>query len=233
MLIPLSQHAKNTLIGLASGACLRVSPFCHEHANEVKGWVLDIPDDSLAGRMPLNCSLFDGVSMALCECSEAEILQLLSNADQTRKRLGQAIHCIMQERACNEERRATWRRCRPTENGVPHSLYSALVARDGTVSLFSTQDCVALMDSEVWVPELSPEGFIGLYHHWHPVKKFLCLYVVCQSYLQGVPIIRRPGAGSRGHVHSGRRVSLGGKHSGCDRRLGATGPDSLQGSASS
>ena len=77
-----------------------------------------------------------------------------------------------------EEKRATWKRCRPTVNGVPPSLYSAFMGRDNKVTLCSTQDCVALMDSEYWVPELSPEGFVGLYHHWDTSKNKLTLYMV-------------------------------------------------------
>jgi hypothetical protein len=44
----------------------------------------------------------------------------------------------------------------------------------------------AILDSEAWLPELSPDGFIGLYFRWHEGmmhESRLCLYVVCQSYL--------------------------------------------------
>ena len=186
ILLPLSQHAKNTLLSIAkhAGCHLKVSPFCHEHpdgTHEVRGWTLDLPPSAPASQLPLNCCLFDGVSLVECECSEAQVLELLTHAEDTRKRLGETIHSIMQE--VREERRASWRRCRPTINGVPQSLYSAFVGRDNKVTLCSTEECVPLMDSEPWVPELSPEGFLGLYHFWHPIKKRICLYMVCQAYL--------------------------------------------------
>ena len=189
VLLPLSQHAKKTLFSIARqpvSTTLKISPFCHENPNgvhEVRGWVLEIPADAPTSSLPMNCSMFDGMSVVQCECSEGQILELLSHAADTRKKLGQAIHQIMMLLSEGENKRATWRRCRPTVNGVPQSLYSAFVGRENKVTLCSTEDCMPLIDSEPWIPELSPEGFIGLYHHWHPTKKQLCLYMVCQSYL--------------------------------------------------
>jgi hypothetical protein len=187
VLLPLSQSAKNTLFGMAKQSLstnLRVSPFCYENmdgAHEVRGWALELDGTTPASLLPMPCSLFDGMSMVECQCGEAEVLNLLTHPEQTRGRLGEAIHGIMSQ--VEEPRRATWRRCRPTENGVPQSLYSAFMGRDNRVTLCSTPDNVPLIDSEPWVPELSPEGFLGLYHHWHPTRKRLCLYMVCHSYL--------------------------------------------------
>jgi len=87
-------------------------------------------------------------------------------------------YIIKARQAGDEDRRAEWRRCRPTAHGVPQSLYSAFMGRDNKVTLCSTQDSVALIDSEPWVPELSPEGFVGLYHHWNSAKNRLTLYMV-------------------------------------------------------
>jgi hypothetical protein len=99
VLVALSQHARDTLQGMARhGSTLKVSPFCHEThegAREVRGWVLEVPADAPASALPINCCLFDGVSLVECDCPEAEVLQLLSNADETRRRLGQAIEAIM------------------------------------------------------------------------------------------------------------------------------------------
>ena len=185
VLLPLSANAQNTLVNLArQSACqsLKVSPFCHVGDNsDVRGWVLDMSGETPASVTPLNCSLFDGVSIVECDCTEAEALQRLTKPEQTRAELGMAIHSIMSQ--VTEDRRATWRRCRPTENGVPPSLYSAILGRDNKVTLCTTPDAIPLMDSEPWMPELSPEGFIGLFHQWHPVRKRLCLYMACQSYL--------------------------------------------------
>jgi hypothetical protein len=188
VLLPLSQAAHSTLLSLiAAGGpntALRVSPFCHEggaYLNEVRGWALDLPKGASVVGLPLGYSLFDGVSLVECQCSEAEVLRLLTHPKETRAALGRAIHAVMSR--VEETRRASWARCRPTENGVPVSLYSAFRARDHRVSLCSTPDAVPLIDSEPWVPELSPDGFLGLYHHWHPTRKRLCLYMACQSYL--------------------------------------------------
>jgi len=103
VLLPLSQHAQNTLFSiarLAPGMTLKVSPFCHENPNgthEVRGWVLNVPPTAPSSALPINCSLFDGVSLAECECSEAQVLQLLSQPQDTRKRLGAAIDMIMND----------------------------------------------------------------------------------------------------------------------------------------
>lgn len=205
ILLPLSQHARNTLLSLARlhpQSSLRISPFCHEHpegAHEVRGWCLDTPGSAPASCLPINCSMFDGVSVVRCDCSEAEILELLSNADDTRRRLGQAIDSIMTKAGEQEDLRASWRRCRPTLNGTSPSLCSASIVtaqganntnRKAAVNFFNTQECVPIIDSEHWLPELSPEGFIGLYHHWNHhhcetngQRTGLSLYVVCQSYL--------------------------------------------------
>jgi hypothetical protein len=185
----------------------------------VRGWSLDTPGDAPASSMPINCSMFDGISIVKCECSEVEILDMLSNAEDTRRRLGKAIAKIMQLTVMEETKhlRASWRRCRPMPNGVPQSLCSAIVTPSNGVSLtaaedsdmtgcghtsqsrvtfLNTEDCVPLIDSEPWIPELSPEGFIGFYHHWNydetrqglhaddfKAAKGPSLYIACQSYL--------------------------------------------------
>ena len=124
-LLPLSARAIGTLHSLAHGE-LRVSPFCHEYANQVRGWTLDVPADASAALMPLPYNLFHGVSITLCEASEAEILHLMQDADGTRRRLGAAVHETMQV-ATTANQRATWARCRPSiVDGVPRSLHSAV-----------------------------------------------------------------------------------------------------------
>lgn len=183
VLFPLSQHAQDTLLNIARQApsmTLKVSPFCHENpegTHEVRGWVLNVPSESPASALPINCSLFDGISLVECECTEAEVLSLLSQPEDTRRRLGEAMDRIMRQHQ-EEESRATWKRCRPTANGVPQSLYSAFMGKDNKVTLCSTQDCVATIDSETWMPEVTAEGFLGLYHHWNASKNRLCLYMV-------------------------------------------------------
>ncbi len=203
ILLPLSHHAQNTLCSLSSlhsGNTMKLSPFCHEHpegAHEVRGWSLDTLGSAPACSLPINCSMFDGVSIVKCDCSEVEILQLLSDAEDTRRRLGNAISQIMDHTITDEmnQLRASWRRCRPSTNGTPQSLCSAhvLLSTNNTngekqVNFFNTEDCVPLIDSDIWIPELSPEGFIGIYHHWNHAKttndtKGPSLYIICQSYL--------------------------------------------------
>jgi len=184
VLLPLSQHAQDTLLNLARQApsmTLKVSPFCHENpegTHEVRGWVLNVPPETRASALPISCSLFDGISVVECECTEAEVLALLSQPEDTRRRLGEAIDQIMRAQQERGEERASWRRCRPTANGVPPSLYSAFMGKDNRVTLCSTQDCVAMIDSEPWVPELTAEGYLGLFHHWNASKNRLCLYMV-------------------------------------------------------
>lgn len=207
ILLPLSLHAQNTLRSLGNThahSVLMVSPFCHEQqegAHEVRGWCLDTPGHAPGSALPINCSLFDGVSIVRCDCTESEILELLSNAEDTRRRLGAAMDRIMQAGLVlsedDDDLRASWKRCRPTANGIPRSLCSATIAvesnakKGNNVHFFNSEDCVPLIDSEPWIPELSPDGFIGLYHHWnyddsraHMVDaKGPALYMVCQSYL--------------------------------------------------
>jgi len=133
--------------------------------------------------------MFDGVSIVKCDCEESEIMHLLSNASDTRRRLGEAIHRIMRltTQAETKHLRASWKRCRPTPNGTPQSLCSAFVTtgdcKEMRVSFINSQESVPLIDSEHWIPELSPEGFIGLYHNWNDATNGPSLYIICQSYL--------------------------------------------------
>ena len=41
------------------------------------------------------------------------------------------------------------------------------------------------MDGDSWTPELSSNGFVGIFHHWHhgAHEHKLCMYIACQSYL--------------------------------------------------
>jgi hypothetical protein len=39
----------------------------------------------------------------------------------------------------------------------------------------------AVIDGEPWVPELSPDGFVGIYFQWQAAT--VHMYAVCQSYL--------------------------------------------------
>ena len=189
VLIPLGQHPLNTLndIGRAhSGSVMRVSPFCHEHPNsqrEVRGWVMDVPSDAPAHALPISFNLFDGVTVVQLEMTEPEVFQLMQNMDDMKRRLSSAVDDVM---TLDGKKRATWARCRPS--AFPQSLERASKDNDGVVHFVLDNDSAGsspIIDSEEWAPELSPDGFIGLYHHWHrsPLSSRLCMYAVCQSYL--------------------------------------------------
>ena len=40
-----------------------------------------------------------------------------------------------------------------------------------------------MIDGDAWAPELSPDGFFGLFFRWHEGESRLHLYAACQSYL--------------------------------------------------
>ena len=197
---PLSPHALTTLQNLGKicpESTMRASPFCHEsplNQREVHGWVLDTPSSATASALPIPYNLFHGITVALCDVSESEVLGLMQNVESTRSRLSQAIVEIMepiiqeQQNGAPGSQRASWARCRPSEhNGHPPSLLHASRDKDGNVVF--QQDGIGkstpIIDSEDWLPELSPDGYIGFFHHWHhgTRESKLCLYVVCQSYL--------------------------------------------------
>jgi hypothetical protein len=91
----------DTLQGMARmhrDSTLRASPFCHESADrrrEMRGWVLDTPGDAVASALPVPYNLFHGVSIAMCETTEAEVLALMQAPADTRRRLGAAIDALM------------------------------------------------------------------------------------------------------------------------------------------
>jgi hypothetical protein len=198
VLLPLSNAGLARLQEMAGvhwGCTLRASPFCHEtpdRRREMRGWVMDIPSNAAASALPIPYNLFHGLSVAMCELREPEILALMQRPDETRRRIGAAVDQIMREvvDAGGEfvdggARRATWARCRPTAtDGVPLSLHSAVWTKEGGVAF--VPDANAIIDSEEWLPELSPDGLVGLYFRWNERKgreSRLCMYVACQAYL--------------------------------------------------
>jgi len=171
-LLPLPPNAVRTLEALVNAhehGGLRVSPFCHEFANQVRGWVLDVPADAGAAVLPMPYNLFHGVSVVLCEATEAEVLQLMQHPADTRRRLGRALEDTMRMVVEGDEERATWARCRPgMADGVPRSLYGAMCTQEGEVVFVPDPGHSEhpIIDSEPWDPELSPDGFVGLYLRW-------------------------------------------------------------------
>ena len=179
-LLPLAsgvQVALQTLARAAPGAELRPSPFCYEDAHEVRGFALDVPCDAPATALPLPHNLFHGLALARCDIPEADALGYLQRADETRARLSAAVASLKPP----GEEAATWARCRPS--GVPLSLYGATRDRDGRIVFEPPDTQPPLLENAPWTPELSPDGFVGLFFEWCAESQRLHLYVACQSYL--------------------------------------------------
>jgi hypothetical protein len=195
VLLPLGQHALSTLNNLGRvhvGSVVRVSPVCHEHPDqqrEVRGWVLDVPAEASGEALPISFNMFDGLTVVECEMTEMQVFQIMQDQEGVRRRLGLAVSKLMKRSAGSDGQRATWARCKPcVYSGFPRSLEKASKDKDGRVVFARDEDSsgsTPILDSEEWVPELSPNGFVGLYHHWHrsPKESRMCLYVVCQSHL--------------------------------------------------
>ena len=125
-LLPLQKRAMGTLQDISgSRGTMRLSPLCHEATgsqHEIRGWVLDLRGDGHASTLPVPHNLFHGVSVALCDASEEEILALMRDGDATRAGIAAAVDRLM-AKAKPECVRASWGRCRPRH--VPTSLHSA------------------------------------------------------------------------------------------------------------
>jgi hypothetical protein len=194
VLLPLSKHAGDTLLHLArlaADSCMQVSPFCYEHpaagseVNEIRGWCLDTPAEANASSLPVGCAMFDGISIVRCEMTENEILEVLRDAAEFRRRLGEAVQRIRHMTEQNPTMRATWARCQPAPTGVPCSMFDACRNRTGSVVYTPTPSSTPILDCDSWQPELSDNGFVGVFHQWvHGAQDHrLCLYVACRSYL--------------------------------------------------
>lgn len=203
ILLPLSSHGHETLKNLSSidmldtekgeksSVELKPSPFCFEMPNaqkEMRGWVLDVPGSLPACKLPICNQMFHGVSIAVCEIEEADILCLLQNAEKTKENLRSSITNLMKK--STKENKASWARCRPSMfSGYPSSLMQAVRDKDGSI-LFekderATLHSVPIIESDGWECELSPDGFVGFFHQWSHVhsRNRLKLYCICQSYL--------------------------------------------------
>jgi hypothetical protein len=157
------------------GGTMRISPLCHEGPHhEINGWVLELPGTGHASTIPIPHNLFHGVSVALCEISEEEILGLMKDGDDTRARLGDAVNGLLQA-SKDDDVRASWKRCRPQTT----TLHSAHRDKAGVITFAPAGP--AVIDGEPWACELSPDGFVGIYFRWQSAT--VQMYAVCQSYL--------------------------------------------------
>jgi hypothetical protein len=59
------------------------------------------------------------------------------------------------------------------------------LVQDGTVTFVPAGESTPVMDGDSWTPELSSNGFVGIFHQWHhgAHEHKLCMYIACQSYL--------------------------------------------------
>ena len=181
-LLPLAAPAVATLQHLARlvpGAQLRPSPFCYEDQHEVRGWALDLPGDAPGAVLPVPHTLFHGIAMARCEIDAAEALCLMQDASGTRARLAEAVRTGVGAPPVADV--ATWARCKPTL--VPPSLHAATRDRDGRVVFEVPETQPPLLEHARWVPELSPDGFVGLFFEWSAEDQRLHMFLACQSYL--------------------------------------------------
>jgi hypothetical protein len=172
-ILPLPTRAIGTLQDM--GGTMRISPLCHEgHHHEINGWVLELPGTGHASTIPVPHNLFHGVSVALCDISEEEILGLMKDGDGTRARLGDAVNTLLQD-SKDDASRASWKRCRPQTT----TLHSAHRDKDGVITFAPAGP--AVIDGAPWACELSPDGFVGIYFRWQSAT--VQMYAVCQSYL--------------------------------------------------
>jgi hypothetical protein len=158
------------------GGVMRISPLCHEGAqHEINGWVLELPCEGHASTLPIPHNLFHGVSVAICTVSEEDVLSFMKDGSAIRARVGDAISEIMAEAEKDDGMRASWKRCRPQTT----TLQTAHRDKDGVISFAPAGP--AIIDGAAWVPELSPDGFAGIYFRWQAAT--VHMYAVCQSYL--------------------------------------------------
>jgi len=210
IILPLSSHGHETLKSLSSldmttmegcvdsdhaqqssSVKLKPSPFCFEMPDaqkEIRGWVLDVPGSLPGSKLPVCNKMFHGVSIAVCEVEESEILNMLQNASHTKLSLRNAISEIMKK--STKENKASWARCRPSVySGYPSSLMQAVRDKDGSI-VFEKDDSatlhsVPIIESDAWECEISSDGFVGFFHQWSHAhhRNKLKLYCICQSYL--------------------------------------------------
>jgi hypothetical protein len=95
------------------------------------------------------------------------------------------VQSIIARTTSESGKRATWTRCQPMPGGHSSKLNEAVRHKDGDVVFVSATNSTPIVDSDAWLPELSPTGFVGVFHYWHHGvhDHRLCMFIVCQSYL--------------------------------------------------
>ena len=186
-LVPLSTRAEATLKALQerhAEAVLQQSAFCHElEHGEVRGWSLDVPATAEAHVLPVGNSVGDGIGCFEIQVNGQQVLQLLCEASSLQTKLGKVVEALCAP--VEDELRASWWRCSPKQGCSVRTLQCATRGADGKVRFERSQvPLVPVVDSDQWVPQLSRDGFVGLYHHWDAHARRLRLYLLVSSYLQ-------------------------------------------------
>jgi hypothetical protein len=103
--------------------------------------------------------------------------------------------------------RPSWNRCRPHSNiplqktdtwqftiheknlarytTVDREENSIKIAPDAPLDFVPDDSIPNYIDSAVWAPEISPGGWVGLYHQWYPLvngNRQLKMFFVCQTH---------------------------------------------------
>jgi hypothetical protein len=188
VLVQLSQRAQSTLASLQERhpqAVLQQSPFCFESEHgEVRGWALDVPVSAPCSVLPVGSNLGDGVGCFELELTGQQVLEHLCEASRLQANLAKVVK-VLCDVDHEEDTRASWWRCSPKEGCSVRILKSASRGADGKVRFVrSEMPEVPVVDSEPWEPELSANGFVGLYHHYDAHACRERLYLVVSSYLQ-------------------------------------------------
>ena len=143
----------------------------------------DVPAIAAAHVLPVGNSVGDGIGCFEIQVSGQEVLQLLCQASELQTKLGKVVQVLCTP--VDEELRASWWRCSPKQGCSVRTLQCATRGADGKVRFERSQvPLVPVVDSDQWVPELSRNGFVGLYHHWDAHARRLRLYLLVSSYLQ-------------------------------------------------
>jgi hypothetical protein len=208
-LLPVSREAFDTLLRLkqvCAGAQVSVSINANFDAvnNTLSGWYCRLPKTAPVSRIPIRPDIFDGITVVEAQASEEEILQLLFKRKETLAKLKAAAK---KHNARDTNMRPSWNRCRPQSNiplqktntwqytineknlarytAVNREENSIRITADAPLDFVPDESIPNYIDSAVWVPEISPGGWVGLYHQWYPLvngNHELKMFFVCQSH---------------------------------------------------
>lgn len=89
---PQALETAELMVNRASSSYMRLAPTFHVNADDqIEGFMIGMGAETPRTALPLSEKLFDGISVVECKLSESEILNLMSNIDDTRSRLHEAV----------------------------------------------------------------------------------------------------------------------------------------------